>query len=219
MLVVRACSAPAISHNHGLPLGPLRHPGVAWPGDAQRDAARADGLAWHGRRHPRPLPVRLSVLVPVFRHGHVRCPRERCLAVADVLALACGRHHDANPRDRIDAGGDERPFVRGDDGVPEDRGDPDRDLRFCLSRRSSDVAESGRDHDRDGRRWVGRLEQAQDLGLDALGRQGRQQARERAAGREAGRIGRAAPMRISSRTSSCSPPSSWSPRSPARRTR
>ena len=37
---------------------------------------------------------------------------------------------------RHDAAGHERPFLRGDDGVSEDRGDPDRDFRLCLSRRS-----------------------------------------------------------------------------------
>ena len=40
---------------------------------------------------------------------------------------------------RHDAAGDERPLVRGDDGVSEDRGDPDRDLRLHLSRRSFDA--------------------------------------------------------------------------------
>ena len=40
---------------------------------------------------------------------------------------------------RLDAAGDERPLVRGDDGVSEDRGDPDRDLRIHLSRRSFDA--------------------------------------------------------------------------------
>ena len=53
---------------------------------------------------------------------------------------------------RADAACDERPLLRGDDGVSEDRGDPDRDLRLCLSRRSSDGAEGGRDPDRDRRR-------------------------------------------------------------------
>src|SRR5260370_21474785 len=44
-------------------------------------------------------------------------------------------------RHRHDAARHERPFVRGDDGLSEDRGDPDRDLRFCLSRRSPDKTE------------------------------------------------------------------------------
>ena len=39
----------------------------------------------------------------------------------------------------LDAARDERPLLRGDDGVSEDRGDPDRDLRFRLPRRSSDL--------------------------------------------------------------------------------
>ena len=52
----------------------------------------------------------------------------------------------------LDAACDERPLVRGDDGVSEDRGDPDRDLRLHLSRRSFDAAESDRDPDRDRRR-------------------------------------------------------------------
>ena len=42
--------------------------------------------------------------------------------------------------------------LRGDDGVFEDRGDPDRDLRLRLPRRSSHRAEGDRDPDRDHRR-------------------------------------------------------------------
>ena len=53
---------------------------------------------------------------------------------------------------RADAARDERPLLRGDDGVSEDRGDPDRDLRLRLPRRSPDLAEGAGDRDRDRRR-------------------------------------------------------------------
>ncbi len=42
---------------------------------------------------------------------------------------------------RPDAGSDERSLLCGDYGLSQDRGDPDRDFRFRLSRRSSDGVE------------------------------------------------------------------------------
>ena len=39
----------------------------------------------------------------------------------------------------LDAARDERPIVRGDDGLYQDRGDPDRDLRLHLPWRSPDA--------------------------------------------------------------------------------
>jgi len=54
------------------------------------------------------------------------------VANARVLALAAARRAQPDSRYRIDAARDERPLVRGDDGISEDRGDPDRDLRFVF---------------------------------------------------------------------------------------
>ena len=71
---------------------------------------------------------------------------------AVVLAVAAARRAQPDRRHRLDAAGDERPLLRGDHGVHQDRGDPDRDLRFCLSRRSSHGAEGDRDPDRHRRR-------------------------------------------------------------------
>src|SRR5512134_964855 len=69
-----------------------------------------------------------------------------------VLAVAVARRAQPDRRHRPDAAGDERSLLRRDHGVYQDRGNPDRDLRLHLSRRSFDAAESGRDHDRDRRR-------------------------------------------------------------------
>ena len=76
----------------------------------------------------------------------------RAVADGGVLAVAAARRAQPDRRHRPDAAGDERPLLRGDDGLPEDRGDPDRDLRLRLSRRSSDRAEGDRDRDRHRRR-------------------------------------------------------------------
>src|ERR1051325_744393 len=50
------------------------------------------------------------------------------------LAVAVARSAEPDRRDRHDAGRHERPLLRGHDGVSENRGDPDRDLRFRLPR-------------------------------------------------------------------------------------
>ena len=74
------------------------------------------------------------------------------MAHRGLLAVAAARRAEPDRRHRADAAGDERPLLRGDDGLSEDRGDPDRDLRLRLSRRSSHRAEGDRDPDRHRRR-------------------------------------------------------------------
>ena len=72
-----------------------------------------------------------------FARGAGRDRRSCAVADGGVLAVAVARRAQPDRRHRADAARDERPLLRGDDGVSENRGDPDRDLRLCLSRRSS----------------------------------------------------------------------------------
>ncbi len=126
--------------------------GRARPGRAQCDAAELTGpLGTWGATNIRFLfGFPFSI---VFFARRDRCDRRR-RAMADrvVLALAVARRAQPDSRHRHDAAGDERPLVRGDDGLSQDRGDPDRDLRLCVSRRSPDLVQGDRDPDRDRRR-------------------------------------------------------------------
>ena len=70
------------------------------------------------------------------------------MAAGSVLAVAPARRAQPDRRHRIDATRHERSFVRGHDGISENRGDPDRDLRLYFSRRSSHFAEGLGDPDR-----------------------------------------------------------------------
>src|SRR5229473_3041664 len=141
--------SPHAQHCHAL--DSLHHRRGAGPGRAQRDAAAVDGTARHLGRDQYPLSVRLSVLADLLCRRDRGDRRRRAVADASVLAVAAARRAQPDRRHRHDAARHERPFVPGDDGLSEDRGDPDRDLRFCLSRRSPDPIEGDRDPDRDRR--------------------------------------------------------------------
>ncbi len=139
-----------VRHHHAL--GTLHHRCGARTGRAQRDAAAIDGTARHLGRHQYPLPVRLSVLDRLLCGRAGRDGGSYSVAGRGVLAVAVARRTQPDRRYRADAARDERPVLRGDDGVPEDRSDPDRDFRLCLSRRSPHDAEGHRHPDRDRRR-------------------------------------------------------------------
>src|SRR5207253_9639671 len=85
----------------------------------QCDAASVDGAARDLGRDQYPLPVRLSVLDHLLRGRDSRDRRWRAVADRRVLAVAAAGRTQPDRRHRHDAAGDERPFVRGDDGLSE----------------------------------------------------------------------------------------------------
>src|SRR5262245_62341723 len=118
-----------------LTLDSLHHHRCARPGRTQRDAAIVDGTARHLGRDQYPLPVRLSVLDHLLRGRNSRDRRPHTVADGRILAVAAARRAQPDRRHGHDAACDERPFVRGDDGLSEVRGDPDRDLWIYISQR------------------------------------------------------------------------------------
>src|SRR4051812_30589229 len=138
--------------HHHLALDSLHHHGCARAGRTQCHAALADWAARDLGRDQYPFSVRLSVLDRVLCARDRRDRRSHSLADGGVLAVALARRAEPDRGHRYDAGRDERPLLRGDDGVSEDRSDSDRDLRLHLSRRSPHRAEGDRDPDRDHRR-------------------------------------------------------------------
>src|ERR1700736_5174320 len=118
--------SPAHAHRRHA-LDSLHHHGRARAGRTQRDATAVDGPARHLGRYQYPLPVRLSFLGSVLRRGDGGDRRPSAVANGGILAVAAARSAQPDRRYRADAAGDERPLVRGDHRLSEDRGDPDRD--------------------------------------------------------------------------------------------